>query len=295
MLQKTPFSFDVSVWELFWPVMTGARLVMATPDGHKDPSYLTREVMARGVTTMHFVPSMLSAFVDEPGVEECTSLRRVVCSGEALPAELVSRFHERLPCELDNLYGPTEAAVDVTAWTCVRGDDSGVVPIGRPIANTTTYVLDEALNLVPPGAAGELYLGGVQVGRGYHNRAALTAERFVPDPFGDEPGTRMYRTGDLARWRSDGALEYLGRIDHQVKIRGFRIELGEIESALLAVAGVSASVVVAREDVPGEKRLVAYVSPAARCRRWRSCAKPSRRSCRSTWCRRRSSRSTRCR
>ncbi|MDB4970229.1 MAG: tycC2 [Myxococcales bacterium] len=258
VLQKTPFSFDVSVWEFFWPLMTGARLVVEKPEAHKDPRAIADTIVERGITTIHFVPSMLRAFLEEPGVERCTSLRRVVCSGEALPPELVALFHARLRCELHNLYGPTEAAVDVTWWACARGAATGIVPIGAPIANTRTYVLDASLQPLPPGIPGELYLGGVQVGRGYLMRPALTAERFVPDPFATQPGARLYRTGDLARWRGDGNLEFLGRIDHQVKLRGFRIELGEIESALAAIEGVRASVVVARQE-----RLVAYVVGAA--------------------------------
>ncbi|MES1240711.1 MAG: amino acid adenylation domain-containing protein, partial [Acidobacteriota bacterium] len=251
VLQKTPFSFDVSVWEFFWPLITGARLVVALPGGHQDPSYLVRTIREEGVTTLHFVPSMLRVFLDAPGAEPA-DLKRVICSGEALPADVVRRFHEILPgVELHNLYGPTEAAVDVTAWPCVEDEPS--IPIGRPIANTTIHLVDPALGLVPVGIPGELYIGGVQPARGYHNRPELTAERFVPDPFGSA-GSRMYRTGDLARWRPDGAVEYLGRIDHQVKIRGVRIELGEIEAALADHPDVGAAVVIAKDQ-----RLVAYL------------------------------------
>jgi amino acid adenylation domain-containing protein len=260
VLQKTPFSFDVSVWEFFWPLMTGARLVVAKPEGHREPAYLARLIGEERVTTLHFVPSMLQAFLDEPDLSACAPLRRVVCSGEALPAELQTRFFGRLDAGLHNLYGPTEAAVDVTWWACVRGDERRSVPIGRPIANTRVHLLDARLNPVAPGVAGELYIAGVQVGRGYLGRPALTAERFVPDPFSAAPGARMYRTGDLARWLADGSVDYLGRADHQVKIRGFRIELGEIEAALAAHPGVREAVVVARTDAPGETRLVAYLT-----------------------------------
>ncbi|HEX9939620.1 MAG TPA: amino acid adenylation domain-containing protein, partial [Longimicrobium sp.] len=229
VLQKTPFSFDVSVWEFFWPLQQGATLVMARPDGHRDPLYLQEVIEREGVTTLHFVPSMLQPFVETVEGGRCGSLRHVVCSGEALPAALVRRFHERFagPVVLTNLYGPTEAAVDVSCWTCPREDAGGVVPIGRPVWNTRLYVLDAALEPAPIGTPGELYIGGVQVARGYLGRAAMTAERFVPDPFATERGARLYRTGDRARWRADGAIEYLGRLDFQVKVRGFRIELGE--------------------------------------------------------------------
>jgi amino acid adenylation domain-containing protein len=260
VLQKTPFSFDVSVWEFFWPLLTGARLVLARPGGHRDPAYLSGLIRGAGVTTLHFVPSMLSAFLEAGGTGG-PALRRVMCSGEALPPDLAGRFFERLPgVELHNLYGPTEAAVDVTCWACAPGRDARTVPIGRPVANTRTYVLDPELNPAPTGVAGELFLGGVQVGRGYLGRAELTAERFVPDPYAARGG-RMYRTGDLARWRADGVLEYLGRTDFQVKIRGFRIELGEIESVLVQHPGVAECVVLAAEAAPGEARLTAYVVP----------------------------------
>jgi amino acid adenylation domain-containing protein/non-ribosomal peptide synthase protein (TIGR01720 family) len=258
VLQKTPYSFDVSVWELFWPLMFGATLVIARPEGHRDPAYLAGLIAAEGVTTLHFVPSMLAAFLDEPSVDRCRSIRRVMCSGEALPPALADRFFGRLDAELHNLYGPTEAAVDVTAWACAPG--AAVVPIGRPIDNVRIYILDEHLSPAPLGVPGELYIAGVQVGRGYLNRPELTAERFVRDPF--TPGARMYRTGDVARWLPSGAVEYLGRADFQVKIRGFRIELGEIEAALGKHPAVREAVVVAREDQPGHKRLVAYLACA---------------------------------
>ncbi|HEX5872346.1 MAG TPA: amino acid adenylation domain-containing protein, partial [Longimicrobium sp.] len=262
VLQKTPFGFDVSVWEFFWPLQQGARLVMARPDGHRDPAYLRDVIEREGVTTLHFVPSMLQPFVEAVEAGRCASLRHVVCSGEALPPALVDRFYDRFigPVVLTNLYGPTEAAVDVSCWTCPRDGAAAVVPIGRPVWNTALYVLDAALKPVPVGVPGELYIGGVQVARGYQGRAAMTAERFVPDPFSAEGGVRLYRTGDLARWRADGAIEYLGRLDFQVKVRGFRIELGEIEAALRQAPGVTDCTVVAREHETGDRRLVAYVA-----------------------------------
>jgi amino acid adenylation domain-containing protein len=267
VVQKTPFSFDVSVWELFWPLLVGARLVIARPGGHQDAAYLTELIARERVTTIHFVPSMLQVFLETPGLSSCGSLQRVVASGEALPADLERRFFERLGwtgAGLFNLYGPTEAAVDVTVWACEPGSRRAAVPIGRPIVNTRIHLLGRHLEEVPIGVPGELYIGGVQVGRGYLDRPGLTAERFIPDPFG-EPGARLYRTGDLARYLADGAVEFLGRIDHQVKIRGFRIELGEIESALAAVPSVREAVVVAQEGSSGlgagDGRLVAYVVP----------------------------------
>lgn len=259
VLQKTPFSFDVSVWEFFWPLLVGARLVMAKPGGHRDPSYLVDVIAQERVTIMHFVPSMLGAFLATPGLERCRSLQHVMCSGEALPFNLQEEFFSLLPAQLHNLYGPTEAAVDVTYWMCRSQDDRKIVPIGRPVANTQIYILDQHLQPVPIGVPGDLYIGGVQVGRGYHNRPELTAERFVPDHLGERTGSRLYKTGDLARFLPGGEIEYLGRIDHQVKIRGFRIELGEIEAALCQHPAIREAVVVAREDVPGIKRLVAYL------------------------------------
>nr|QEO74619.1 AMP-dependent synthetase and ligase [uncultured bacterium] len=210
---------------------------------------------------MHFVPSMLRAFLSEPGLERCRSLKRVICSGEALTKELQERFHARMRAELHNLYGPTEAAIDVTFWPCERGDERASIPIGRPVANTQIYITDGDLRPVPVGVAGELHIGGVQLARGYLSRPELTAERFIPDPFSAEPGARLYKTGDLARYLEGGEIEFVGRLDHQVKLRGFRVELGEIEAALVEHASVSECVVAAREDVPGDPYLVAYVVP----------------------------------
>ncbi|HKT30641.1 amino acid adenylation domain-containing protein, partial [Dyella sp.] len=261
VLQKTPFGFDVSVWELLQPLLSGARLVMAQPGGHMDPHYLAKIIEREDITTTHFVPSMLQVFLDHAPVERCQSLRRVLCSGEALPYALQTRFFSKLPAvELHNLYGPTEASIEVTAWDCRNDLHEGIVPIGRPIANTQIYILDEHRQPVPVGVAGELYLGGAGVARGYLHRPELTAERFIDDPFATRPGARLYKTGDLGRWLPDGAIEYLGRNDFQVKIRGLRIELGEIEQRLSCMSGVTSAVVVAREDEPGQKRLVAYLT-----------------------------------
>ncbi|MEO7360285.1 MAG: amino acid adenylation domain-containing protein, partial [Gemmatimonadaceae bacterium] len=260
VLQKTPFSFDVSVWEFFWPLISGATLVMAKPGGHRDTGYLAETIQKYGITVCHFVPSMLRAFLADETAARCTSLRDVMASGEALPPDLVATFARTLPgTRLHNLYGPTECAVDVSYWPCPQAvSDLTVVPIGRPVANTQLYILDQTGAPVPIGVAGELYLGGVQVGRGYHNRPELTAERFVANPFLAGENARMYRTGDRARWRADGTIEYLGRLDFQVKIRGFRIELGEIESALLAHPSIRDVVVVAH-GAGDAHRLVAYV------------------------------------
>ncbi|MES2936923.1 MAG: amino acid adenylation domain-containing protein [Pseudomonadota bacterium] len=262
VVQKTPFGFDVSVWEFFWPLLSGARLVMARPEGHKDPQYLLELIAQARITVAHFVPSMLEAFlaaVQDTGA--LASLRRVACSGEALPLALQHRFFEVTggAIALHNLYGPTEAAVEVTHWQC-RPDGPPCVPIGRPITNLRMHVLDAQRMPVPVGVAGELHIAGMGLARGYLNRPDLTADKFVPDPYGP-PGSRMYKTGDLARYLADGNIEYLGRLDNQVKLRGFRIELGEIENALQQQPGVAQAVVALREDEAG-RRLVAYVVPA---------------------------------
>lgn len=259
VLQKTPATFDVSVWEFFLPLLCGATLVVAGPNAHRDPTELARLVRAHDITTAHFVPSMLDAFLAAPA-SEGLQLRRVFTSGEALDASLRDRFHGRVQAELHNLYGPTEAAVDVSYWPASAQDHSRPVPIGFPVWNTRLYVLDAQMQPLPVGVAGNLYLGGVQLARGYLGRDDLTAERFLADPF--LPGERIYRTGDVARWRSDGAVEYLGRSDHQVKLRGLRIELGEIEAALRELPGMDRVEVLLRQDAPGDARLVAYVPSA---------------------------------
>ena len=258
VLQKTPYSFDVSLLELFWPLTNGSTLVIAAPGDHRDPARLMDVIRTHGVTTIHFVPSMLQAFMAHDVAAHCASLKRIICIGEALPASVTHDVLQRLPqVDLYNMYGPTEAAIDVTSWLC-RPDDVLNVPIGRPVSDTRAYVLDAALRLVPQGTMGELYLGGISLARGYVNRPDLTAERFVASPFG-EGGERLYRTGDLVRWNDAGQLEYLGRIDEQVKVRGFRIELGEGEAQLLQVPGVREAVVVARGTAQGTQ-LVGYVS-----------------------------------
>lgn len=301
VLQKTPFSFDVSVWEFFWSLTTGGCLVVARPEGHKDSTYLVNLIADQQITTLHFVPSMLRVFLEEPRVGICRSLQRVMCSGEALPFDLQERFFTRIDAGLHNLYGPTEAAVDVTYWACERTGSQRVVPIGYPIANTQIYILDRDLQPVPVGIAGELYIGGVGLARGYLNRPELTADRFIPNPFaqtddgkrrtkdeewldnmaGRPPSSdtrrpkgwpsshstgrvlRLYKTGDRARYLPTGAIEYLGRFDFQVKVRGFRIELGEIEVALEHQPGVLEAAVLAQESEQGDgnKRLVAYLVP----------------------------------
>ncbi|MET8607296.1 amino acid adenylation domain-containing protein [Streptomyces rubiginosohelvolus] len=264
VLLKTPATFDVSVWELFWPLLTGATLVTAGPDDHRDPTALARLLREHRITTVHFVPSMLTAFTGVAAPDDCAWLRRVLASGETLTPAAAGGLLRLAPhTGLHNLYGPTEAAVDVTAHPVTATDiASGHVPIGRPVWNTTTLVLDERLRPAPPGAAGELYLAGAQLAYGYHGRAALTASRFVADPYGP-PGSRLYRTGDLARLRAaDGALEHLGRVDDQIKLRGQRVEPGEIRAALDAHPDVAGSAVIAHEDpATGTTHLIGYVVP----------------------------------
>ncbi|WJM11232.1 amino acid adenylation domain-containing protein [Paenibacillus sp. PK1-4R] len=264
ILQKTPITFDVSVWELFWWGMTGARVCLLPPQGEKDPVILAETIERHGVTVMHFVPSMLSVFLEQAGDafnrEQLGSLRRVFASGEALKPQQVTGFYKLMEgseATLHNLYGPTEATVDVTYYDSASTFAEGVVPIGKPIANTQLYIVNDHRQLQPMGVAGELCIAGEGLARGYLNQPELTAEKFVDNPF--EPGTKMYRTGDLARWLPDGNLEYLGRIDHQVKIRGYRIECGEIEVQLLTHVHIREAVVVAREDEQGQTYLCAYL------------------------------------
>ncbi|MDV6241555.1 non-ribosomal peptide synthetase, partial [Rhodococcus opacus] len=248
------------VWELFWPLIVGARLVIAEPDGHRDPAYLERVIREEAVTTVHFVPSMLEVFLAGANVEGCGALRRVFASGEALPSATAARLRGVSAAELHNLYGPTEASVDVTFHEVTEADRV-VVPIGAPVWNTQTLVLDGRLRPVPVGVAGELYLGGVQLARGYRGRPDLTADRFVANPFG--AGSRLYRTGDRVRWLPGGELEYLGRTDFQVKLRGQRVELGEIEAVLLRREDVAQAVVVLRGDGSSGEYLAGYVVPVA--------------------------------
>jgi acyl-coenzyme A synthetase/AMP-(fatty) acid ligase/acyl carrier protein len=261
VLQRTPVSFDASLWEIFAPLVAGAVLVLAPPAAVGAKLDLVEAISRHGVTVLQLVPSHLRLLLAEPGLERCGTVRRVFCGGEALASDLVAALHARLDVEVVNLYGPTEACVDATWWRCSPGAAAGGrwVPIGRPVANVRVFVVDEGLRPVPVGVVGELCLGGVGVGRGYLGRPELTAQRFVADPFGGSG--RLYRTGDLVRWRADGCLEFVGRADDQVKLRGFRIELGEVEAVLGAQAGVREAVVAVREDGSGQHRLVAYVVP----------------------------------
>jgi amino acid adenylation domain-containing protein/FkbM family methyltransferase len=267
LLQKTVFSFDASVWELFVPLLAGARLVFAGPEGHRDTAEMVRTIREHGVTVLQLIPTLLRILLGEEGVEECRTLRRIYCGGEALPTDTTALFYDKLgQAELVNLYGPTEVSIDATYYECPREEAereaSRIAPIGRPLSNVQVYILDALSRPTPVGVAGELYVGGMGLARGYLNRPELTAERFVPDPFSNEPGARLYRTGDLARHLEDGRVEFLGRRDHQVKVRGYRIEPGEIEAVLRRHAGVRETVVAVREDVPGDSRLVAYVVPS---------------------------------
>ncbi|MEU4333849.1 amino acid adenylation domain-containing protein [Micromonospora lupini] len=269
VLQKTPYGFDVSVWEFFWPLAAGARLALARPGGHRDPAYLAATIVERGVTTLHFVPTMLAQFLADPDLPALPTVRRVICSGEALPVALAREATRRLPGDLHNLYGPTEASVDVSAHRVRPPLDGASVPIGAPIANLSLHVLDDDLAPTPTGVVGELYIGGIGLARGYHRRPALTAEAFVPDPGGSG---RLYRTGDLARRLPNGEFDFVGRRDGQVKIRGNRVELGEIEQTLLEHEGVREAAVTVRHLASGHPQLVAYVtppgSPVAELRAW---------------------------
>src|SRR5918996_1353101 len=258
VLQKTPFSFDASIWEFYAPLLRGAQLVMARPGGHQDALYLAEVMAEQQVTTLQLVPSLLQVLLEEGSLESCHCLRRLFCGGEALPLALQARFFACHGAELHNLYGPTEATIDATSWRCERESHLPIAPLGRPIANTQAYLLDRQLQPVPIGVPGELYIGGAGLARGYLHRPELTPEKFLPHPFSERPGARLYRSGDLARYLPDGNIEFLGRIDHQVKVRGFRIELGEIEACLGSHPEVREACVVVREDASGEKRLVGY-------------------------------------
>ena len=265
VLQKTPYSFDVSLWELFCPLFSGAKLVVAIPNMHLDPEYLIKTINEKSVTTVHFVPSMLELYLIHPDAGKVQSLKWLFCSGEALGYQLVEKCHSILDkVEVHNFYGPTEAAVEVTHWHCPRGGYGHAIPIGRPIANTQMYVLDEQMQPVPVGVKGELYIGGVQVARGYLNREGITRERFIDDPFLPHEGNKLYKTGDIAKYRSDGVIEYFGRNDFQVKVRGLRIELGEIESVLLSHEDISQAVVVTKEEKNGMVIVAYLVSSGAK-------------------------------
>lgn len=245
LLQLCAFGFDVSVWEFFTPLVSGARLVMLRPGGHRDVPYLARVMKEQRVNVVCFVPSLLQAFLADPMSAECTDLRHVLCGGEALTPDLRDAFFARLSCDLLNFYGPTEASVDATYWKAQP--DTRHIPIGRPIGNFQAYVLDAALEPVPPGVLGDLYLGGVGLARGYLHSPELTAARFLPDPFGP-PGSKLYKTGDLARYLEDGNIEFVGRVDHQIKLRGFRIEPAEIEAVLRSHPDLDDAVVLLVAD-----------------------------------------------
>lgn len=260
VLQKTPYNFDVSVWEFFWPLITGARLIVAPPDSHKDPLELAQIIQSNNITTMHFVPSMLSIFLDEPKAVGCKSLRQVFASGEALPYSLQEKFFNILPnTELHNLYGPTEAAIDVSYWQCIPNHYLKFVPIGKPIANIWLLILDENMQPKNDGSIGQLYIGGVGLARGYLNQPTLTQERFIKNPFSNITLDRLYDTGDLASYLSDGNIKYHGRIDSQVKISGIRIELGEIEQNINEYPGIKKVIVIAKKDSQDINRLICYL------------------------------------
>ncbi|NCS14754.1 MAG: amino acid adenylation domain-containing protein, partial [Microcystis aeruginosa G13-12] len=261
VLQKTPFSFDASVWEFYAPLLVGGQLLIAQPGGHTDSDYLLKTIAQQQVTTVQLVPSLLQMLLEQGGIENCQLLKRVFCGGEILPVALQEKLLSQLNVNLCNLYGPTECCIDVTFWNCQREMYGQRIPIGRPISNTQIYILDSNLQSLPVGIPGELHIGGAGLARGYLNRPELTEEKFIPNPFSNSPDSRLYKTGDLARYLPDGNIEYLGRIDNQVKIRGFRIELGEVEAVLTQCPQVQSSVIIAREDTPGNKRLVAYIVP----------------------------------
>jgi amino acid adenylation domain-containing protein/non-ribosomal peptide synthase protein (TIGR01720 family) len=271
VLQKTPFGFDASVWEFYAPLLAGGQLVIAKPGGHTDSAYLLRLIAQQQITTIQLVPSLLQMLLEQGGIETCHSLKHVFCGGEVLPVTLQEGLLSKLDVNLHNLYGPTEACIDATFWNCQREIYPQFVPIGRPIDNTQIYILDQNLQLLPVGIPGELHIGGASLARGYLNRPDLTQEKFITNPFKDSEalasplasaeGSKLYKTGDKARYLPDGNIEYLGRIDNQVKIRGFRIELGEIEAALSQHQDVQVCCVIVREDIPGNKRLVAYIVP----------------------------------
>lgn len=259
-LQKTPYSFDVSVWEFFWPLISGVTLVLCKPGGHRDSLHLIRFINEMQITMLHFVPPMLNVFLDQPEVTTCSTIRRIFCSGEVMSNEIKNKCLNRLETELHNMYGPTETTIEVSHQPCQKQDApyAQSVPIGKPINNTQLYVLDAQRNPVPIGVVGELYIGGANVALGYHNKPELTQENFIPNPFSHHPNDIIYKSGDLVRYLPDGNIEYLSRVDFQVKLRGFRIELGEIENTLMLHPDINKAIVLLREDTPGDKRLVAY-------------------------------------
>jgi amino acid adenylation domain-containing protein len=261
VMHNISFDFDASVCATFAPLAGGSRLYLLPPGAHRDPRQIVEAVMRHQITHMLQATALLRVFVEERCVNRCTSLQRLFCGGEALTLDIQQQCLERLNVDLVNLYGPTEISVDATFWVCQRESGYPVIPIGRPPANVQVYVLDAHRRPTPIGVPGELYVGGAGLAWGYLNNPALTAEKFIPNPFSAEPGRRLYRTGDLCRWLPDGNLDFLGRVDHQVKIRGVRIEPGEIEGILAKYSAVREGLVLAREYAPGDKRLVAYVAP----------------------------------
>ncbi len=261
ILHKTPYTFDVSIWEIFWPLVMGSTLVIAIPHGHKNPLYLSSLIEHHQISNTHFIPSMLELFLQLANTKQCGSLKRVFCSGEALTRKLSAHFFSLLTADLYNLYGPTECGIEVTCYKCEPHDDGErpLLPIGHPIANNRIYILNSCLQPVPPGQIGELYIAGAQVGRGYHGRAELTREKFIADPFTEIPNSWMYRSGDLASWSDTGEIEYHGRVDQQIKIRGMRIELGEIEAVLLTHPDIDQALISTFNNDDRETSLVAYV------------------------------------
>jgi acyl-CoA synthetase (AMP-forming)/AMP-acid ligase II len=259
-LLKSTLSFDPSINETFWPLVSGGRLLILLAGEHRDISYLIGLIAEYEVTWINFVPSILRAFLDHPDSGRCRTLKYVVSGGEPLTFSLQRRFFSRMNAELHNVYGPTETAIGVTRWKCQQNGGSRIIPIGRPHANTRIYILDSRLEPVPVGVSGELHIGGVQVGRGYLNQPELTAEKFIPDPFCGEDGARLFKTGDVARYLPGGNIEFLERKDHQVKIRGVRIELGEIEACLEEHEMVSQAVVKVRDHGSENAKLVAYLT-----------------------------------
>jgi amino acid adenylation domain-containing protein len=259
VLHKTPLTFDVSVWEIFAPLLSGARLLIAKPGGHQDTAYQLELMAGEKVTHVDYVPTMLEVLLESEGLDQCDHLKIVTAAGEALTRELRDRFYSQTNAKLYNLYGPTEASLAITYWVCEPDGTERVIPIGRPMSNVTIYILHKNLQPVPIGVAGELHSGGVAPGRGYLKRPDLTADKFIPDAFSKKGGERLYKTGDLTRYRSDGVIEFLGRLDHQVKIRGMRMELGEVEAALCQHPAVREAVILPFEITAGNKSLVAYV------------------------------------
>jgi acyl-coenzyme A synthetase/AMP-(fatty) acid ligase len=264
-LQKTPFGFDASVWEFFAPLLAGARLVMARPGGHLDAAYLAETILLHGVSILQLVPSQLHMLLQEPTFWRCAPpLKNVYCGGEPLTKELCEEFYRRLPrASLHNLYGPTEACIDSTSWDCPHDGIPAAIPVGRPIHNTRTYIVNAWMQPSPIGVPGELLVSGTGLARGYLNEPGLTAEKFVQDPFRTELGARVYKTGDLARFLPDGNIEFLRRMDdHQVKIRGFRVELGEIEAVLAEHPEVRQVAVHLWRVAANDVRIVACCVPA---------------------------------